>query len=102
MQNAAQAMATTTGGTITIAAKPAAGGIATQIRSPTTAPAFRAADRARVFDPFFTTKAPGTGTGLGLAVCKHLVATAGGSIEVGDGPEIGRGAEFRVVIPNAT
>ena len=59
-----------------------------------------AGDRARVFDPFFTTKAPGTGTGLGLAVCKHLVATAGGSIEVGDGPN-GRGAEFRVVIPNA-
>jgi signal transduction histidine kinase len=34
-------------------------------------------------------------------VCKHLVATAGGSIDVGDGPG-GRGAEFRVTIPNAT
>jgi signal transduction histidine kinase len=57
-------------------------------------------DRPKVFDPFFTTKAAGQGTGLGLAVCKHLIATAGGSIEVGEGPE-GRGAEFRVVIPNA-
>jgi signal transduction histidine kinase len=57
--------------------------------------------RTKVFDPFYTTKAPGTGTGLGLAVCKHLVATAGGTIEIGDGPN-GRGVEFRVVIPNAT
>ena len=55
--------------------------------------------RTKVFDPFYTTKAAGVGTGLGLAVCKHLVATAGGSIEVTDGPG-GRGAEFRVVIPN--
>ena len=35
------------------------------------------------------------------AQCKHLVATVGGSIEVGDGPE-GRGAEFKVTVPNAT
>ena len=56
--------------------------------------------QSRVFDPFFTTKAAGVGTGLGLAVCKHLVATAGGSIELGVGPG-GRGAEFRVVLPNA-
>jgi len=57
--------------------------------------------RARVFDPFFTTKAAGVGTGLGLAVCKHLIATAGGSIDVGDNPG-GKGAEFRLVIPNAS
>lgn len=99
LQNAAQAM--TDGGTITVSARPAAGGIATQLTIADDGPGIAPADRARVFDPFFTTKAPGTGTGLGLAVCKHLVATAGGSIEVGEGPN-GRGAEFRVVIPNAT
>ncbi|HEY5923369.1 MAG TPA: sensor histidine kinase [Kofleriaceae bacterium] len=99
VQNAAQAMAD--GGTITVSTKPAAGGIATQLSVADDGPGIPPADRARVFDPFFTTKAPGTGTGLGLAVCKHLVATAGGSIEVGEGPN-GRGAEFRVVIPNAT
>jgi len=97
VQNAAQAMAE--GGTISVATKLVAGGIATQISVADDGPGIPAADRARVFDPFFTTKAPGTGTGLGLAVCKHLVATAGGSIEVGEGPN-GRGAEFRVVIPN--
>ena len=101
-QNAAQAMAAANieGGALAIAARPAPGGIATLITVTDEGPGVPAADRARVFDPFFTTKAAGTGTGLGLAVCKHLVTTAGGSIEVGDGPN-GRGAEFRVVIPNA-
>ena len=40
------------------------------------------------------------GDAAGAAGVEHLIATAGGSIEVGDGPH-GRGAEFRVVIPNA-
>ena len=105
VQNAAQAMTATpdpdgSGRTITIAARPAPGGIATLITVTDEGPGVPAADRSRIFDPFFTTKAAGVGTGLGLAVCKHLVATAGGSIEVGEGPQ-GRGAEFRVVIPNA-
>jgi signal transduction histidine kinase len=101
-QNAAQAMAAANieGGALAISARPAPGGIATLIAVTDEGPGVPASDRARVFDPFFTTKAADTGTGLGLAVCKHLVATAGGSIEVGDGPG-GRGAEFRVVIPNA-
>ena len=99
IQNAAQALSD--GGTITVSAKPVAGGIATQLSVADDGPGIPPADRTRVFDPFFTTKAPGAGTGLGLAVCKHLVATAGGSIEVGEGPN-GRGADFRIVIPNAT
>jgi signal transduction histidine kinase len=99
VQNAAQAMPD--GGTITIAAKPAPGGIATQISVADDGPGIPAAHRAKVFDPFFTTKAPGTGTGLGLAVCKHLVATAGGTIELAE-PADTRGAEFRIVLPNAT
>ncbi|HEX4419782.1 MAG TPA: sensor histidine kinase [Kofleriaceae bacterium] len=100
-QNAAQAMAAAQiEGVLTITARPAPGGVATLITVTDEGPGVPAKDRARVFDPFFTTKAADTGTGLGLAVCKHLVATAGGSIEVGDGPN-GRGAEFRVVIPNA-
>ncbi|HSS01104.1 MAG TPA: sensor histidine kinase [Kofleriaceae bacterium] len=101
-QNAAQAMAAANieGGALAITARPAPGGIATLITVTDEGPGVPASDRARVFDPFFTTKTADTGTGLGLAVCKHLVATAGGSIEVGDGPG-GRGAEFRVVIPNA-
>jgi signal transduction histidine kinase len=101
-QNAAQAMAAASieGGSLTISARRAPGGVATLITVTDEGPGVPPGDRARVFDPFFTTKAADTGTGLGLAVCKHLVATAGGTIEVGDGPG-GRGAEFRVVIPNA-
>ena len=106
VQNAAQAMSSThdpdgaaRGNTITLLVRPAPGGIATQIVVRDEGPGVPPADRAKVFDPFFTTKAAGVGTGLGLAVCKHLVATAGGSIELGEGPD-GRGAEFRLVIPN--
>jgi len=101
VQNAAQAMTETGGGTITIGARPAPGGIATAITVADEGPGVPAHDHARVFDPFFTTKAAGVGTGLGLAVCKHLIATAGGSIDVGDNPG-GKGAEFRLVIPNAS
>jgi two-component system NtrC family sensor kinase len=97
VQNAAQAF--TTGGAIVMTAKPAPGGIATLITVADDGPGIPVEARTKVFDPFYTTKAPGTGTGLGLAVCKHLVATAGGTIEIGDGPN-GRGVEFRVVIPN--
>lgn len=38
--------------------------------------------RARAFEAFFTTKSPGKGTGLGLAMCRTLVDTMGGRIEL--------------------
>ena len=101
VQNAVQAMveAKIEGGTIAIGARLAPGGIATSITVADDGPGIPASDRTRVFDPFYTTKAAGVGTGLGLAVCKHLIATAGGSIEVAESR--GHGAEFRLVIPNA-
>jgi signal transduction histidine kinase len=99
VQNAAQALEGR--GTITIASRAEPGGIATRITVSDDGPGIPSGDRARVFDPFFTTKAPGTGTGLGLAVCKHLVATAGGSIDVGEAAN-GRGAQFRIVLPNVS
>jgi signal transduction histidine kinase len=36
----------------------------------------------RIFDEYFTTKPSGKGTGLGLAVCKSLIESAGGEISV--------------------
>lgn len=54
--------------------------------------------RGRLFEPFVTTKEVGKGTGLGLAVCRGLVESAGGEIQVLDGDE---GAVFVVTLPQA-
>ncbi|HWO19005.1 MAG TPA: sensor histidine kinase [Kofleriaceae bacterium] len=101
VQNALHAMtAAGATGAITIAARPGPGGVATVITVSDEGPGIPPADRPRVFDPSFTTKAAGAGAGFGLAVCKHLIATAGGTIEAGERAG-GRGAELRVTIPNA-
>jgi signal transduction histidine kinase len=97
IQNATQAMPG--GGTVTASASAAPGDVAVIVRIADQGPGVPAAERARIFDPFVTTKDAGVGTGLGLAVCKHLVTTWGGALEVGDAP--GGGAEFRVTIPAA-
>lgn len=74
-----------TGSTVAIAIEDNGGGIAPSVRS-------------RLFEPFVTTKEVGKGTGLGLAVCRGLVESAGGHIVVEDGDE---GARFVVTLPVA-
>lgn len=53
----------------------------------------------RVFEPFFTTKGS-TGSGLGLSICRNLVESFGGTIEVTSA--LGRGSRFTVRLPAAS
>ncbi|HVO30050.1 MAG TPA: ATP-binding protein, partial [bacterium] len=54
----------------------------------------------RIFDPFFTTKPVGQGSGLGLSICRGIVAAVGGTLDVRS--EVGRGTTARVVLPPDT
>nr|QVV57669.1 HAMP domain-containing histidine kinase [Myxococcales bacterium] len=53
--------------------------------------------RDRLFEPFVTTKDVGKGTGLGLAVCRGLAESAGGTITAEEGAA--RGARFVLTLP---
>ncbi|HWP56362.1 MAG TPA: ATP-binding protein [Candidatus Acidoferrales bacterium] len=53
-------------------------------------------DFAKIFRPFFTTKKK-SGMGLGLSICRRIIAAHGGRIEVDSEP--GRGATFTICLP---
>jgi signal transduction histidine kinase len=50
----------------------------------------------KIFNPFFTTKAQGQG--LGLPVCKRLIDSQGGTIDVAS--QVGKGSTFTFKIPS--
>ncbi len=54
--------------------------------------------QAKVFEPFFTTKPIGEGSGLGLYSVFGIAERFGGAVELRS--EVGRGTEFRIVLPH--
>ncbi|WP_342381108.1 hybrid sensor histidine kinase/response regulator [Myxococcus stipitatus] len=53
----------------------------------------------RIFDPLFTTRRSGDGMGMGLAICRDIIAALGGRIDVRS--ELGRGTVVEVHLPRA-
>lgn len=100
VQNAIQAMPD--GGRVIVSARLGPGKTAVEVTVTDRGPGIAPADRHRVFDSFYTTKERGAGTGLGLAVCRHLVSGFRGAIEVIDPPDGHGGACFRVRVPRST
>ena len=93
LANAAEAAPS--GGEVALAAAAADGTV--EIVVADSGPGVPAELRARIFEPFFTTRPHGTG--LGLAVARHIVEAHGGRIEVGE--RTGGGARFTLRLPAA-
>jgi signal transduction histidine kinase len=51
----------------------------------------------KVFDFFMTTKTPGSGTGLGLAVCQEIIKEHGGKIDITS--QVGHGTSVKIFLP---
>lgn len=60
-----------------------------------TGPGIASSDIERIFEPFFSTKK--SGMGLGLAICRTIVETHGGSISASQAQ--GGGAMFTIILP---
>lgn len=92
------------GATITVSTSGTAmddGGPGVQIVVADQGPGISTEHLPRLFERFYRVKKAGEpdhgGTGLGLAIVKHIAMVHGGSVHVDS--EIGRGARFRIVLP---
>jgi signal transduction histidine kinase len=90
--NALQAMPQ--GGKLRARTSAGSGGRTVEVRFADNGPGVTAEDRKHLFEPFFTTRADGTG--LGLALCREIVAQHGGHVRLEDA---GPGATFCVTLP---
>jgi signal transduction histidine kinase len=96
IQNAIEAMATTTNSPRVISVVSARSGSDTiTVSLEDTGPGIDPQKLTSIFDLFFTTKT--TGTGLGLAICKMIVEQHGGKLSAASGAE--RGARFDISLP---
>jgi len=93
LANAAEAAPS--GGEVALAAAAADGAV--EIAVTDSGPGVPPELRGRIFEPFFTTRP--RGTGLGLAVARHIVEAHGGRLDVGE--RAGGGARFTLRLPAA-
>ncbi len=91
--NAAQAM----GGAGELTVRAAAQGDRGVIAVEDSGPGFAPGVAERLFEPFFTTRPAGKGTGLGLAMSRHLLSQFGGELTAGN--RAGGGAVFTIALP---
>src|SRR5262249_8157164 len=87
------------GGTLTIVVAPATTGakqgVVVEVRD--AGKGIKPEDLSKVMEPFFTSKPVGKGTGLGLPICRRIVAEHKGAMELTS--ELGRGTTVRVFRP---
>jgi signal transduction histidine kinase len=84
-------------GVVTLSAQRSGTGVRLAVED--SGPGIDPAVRERLFEPFVTTKEVGKGTGLGLAVCRGLVESAHGTIQLDESYE--GGARFVIELPSA-
>lgn len=91
---------TPAGGTITVSARPRAGG-GMIVEVSDTGPGVAPDRREEVFEPFRSSETPEghVGSGLGLAIGRQLARALGGALGVGEAP--GGGACFTLLLPAA-
>jgi signal transduction histidine kinase len=94
--NAAEAMHTVTERVLRIGSKPF-GSNNVEVTVEDSGTGIQQEDSKRIFDAFFTTKA--NGMGMGLAICRLVVETHGGTLSVS--PVAPHGAAFRISLPGA-
>lgn len=96
LENAAKY--TPEGSPITITARGQDGGVIIEIAD--SGPGFAPGEEQRIWDKFYRGKTEGTrGAGLGLAICRAIVAAHGGRIEAENLPQ--GGAVIRIWLPGA-
>ena len=85
---------------LTLAARHDAAARRMRIEVSDNGPGIPADVQLRIFEPFFTTKPQGEGTGLGLSLCRGIVESHGGTMQVDS--QQGRGARFVIDLPLET
>jgi signal transduction histidine kinase len=87
------------GGVLTICLRPA--GAQCEVEFADTGCGLSDQEAVRIFEPFYTTKHPSEGSGLGLSICREILARLGGTIAARGRPEGGAAITVRLPLEPA-